>query len=469
MIYGMINILHLLFRLISHPLKVAMQKLFYVYLLITIASSLVAKADSLPGQFTLTRDSDREWTASYCFDIAVNAFEFERPMSGNMRQDYWQVTNDLFELQYEDINQESAAIIQRKDGAVFRCTSISMQTYTDLPEKNYLAFSTFSDGGVTVYTGYFSGSVKINSNWQKTELTAQYVPLTGNNILARDIHSLDPQYIYFGPQKSVERDGSITVIDPAIPSTAREMILSTMPQVNIEIGTLFGAVQSTPFIVLMAGGELQSVSGISMKAGVQKNQVAYTLKGKGIIKIANKNPSWFAKHAAHEVIHLWQGEVWNNLGEDHPRMHEGSADALAYEFMHRRGFYTEEQYQKVWQKAESKCTALLEKSSIHEGPSNGNFDIVYQCGAIVNRLAGALVNPSNPGQGIWTFWGRMAERQKNNQNSSESEQLFFEALSSFDVKPDKQTALQRFLERKPEDPASALGTLKQALGISAAN
>ena len=51
------------------------------------------------------------------------------------------------------------------------------------------------------------------------------------------------------------------------------MILKTMPKVNVEIGALFKAEQSAPYMVLMAGGELLKYEGTSLKAGVQKTKL----------------------------------------------------------------------------------------------------------------------------------------------------------------------------------------------------
>lgn len=432
-----------------------------------LAAYLAVGGAPVGGDFVLERNGAETWTANYCFDDVVEAFKFERPMSGDMRQNYWKAADGAFTLTYETIGRESIAVLKRKDGTAFKCGSVNLSTYTKLPEKNYLAFSGFSDGGASVYTGYYMGTAQVAGEWRPTSLRANYVPLDGNSVITRDSENLVHQFVYYGPQKLEEKNGAIAVIDPVVPAAAREVIFDVIPQVNEEMAYLFRHKQTEPYMVFMAGADLNSHDGYSVKAGTQENQINYSLSGRQVIEIAMQEPSWYAKGAAHEVIHLWQTEVWEKLGHDQPWMHEGSADALAYEVLHQTGHYTDEKYAAVWNNAENECVIGLAKSSIYMAAQTGNFQTVYHCGAVVNYLVGGVLDNNDYGAGISRFWRAMAAWPEADRKTDQSELLFFRTLTKLGVEEERQAAIREFLAVKPEEPAQALHRLKYRLGLEA--
>lgn len=431
-----------------------------------ILTATSAAANPVAGKFTLKRLSQNEWLANYCFDAPVQGVKFTRPMSGDMRQKYWAPADEKFKLYSETIGRESVAVLQRADGGLFECAAIKLQTYTNLPEKNYLAFSEFSDGGVSVYTGYYTGQAMFQGYWEDTALTASYVPLDGNHVITRDAEQLVHQFVYFGPQQIEEKDGSVAVVDPAVPTGARKAILETLPQVNLEMSYLFQRENNDRYMVFMAGGELNSFDGLSVKAGVQENQINYRLSGRQVVEIAMRDPNWYAQSAAHEVIHLWQNKVWNKLGHDEPWMHEGAADALAYEVMYRMGQYSQEKYNEVWDRAEQDCIYYLQKSSVYRGAETGNFKIVYHCGALINHLVGGVIDADDYSGGLWRFWRTMASWPDEERNTAKSEELFFKTLTKLGVHEVRQGAIINFLAVKPEDPVQAVNMLKYRLGLA---
>ncbi|MBO6505248.1 MAG: hypothetical protein JJ850_09985 [Kordiimonadaceae bacterium] len=424
----------------------------------TAASAEDATSD---GTFTLERVEADLWRAEYCFDEPVDAVAFTRPLEG-MRESHWTSVSDEMKL----VHENGAAKLVSKNGSAFRCGSVDVKTYTALPPKNYYAFSPFSTGGMSVYTGYFTGDVQRDGTRQPFNLEAQFKGLPGEQVLGYDLSNLVHQYVYFGGEQLHRFDGLTAVIDPAIPTSARDVIVGSIPEVNAELSTLFNLKPSEPYLVYMAGGELDAFDGTSIKGGTQKNQILFTLKGRGALRIAEEDPTFFAKLTAHEVIHLWQRDIWPGLGDDFPWMHEGSADALAYELMRRTGHYSLDQYENAWSSAQQKCAERLEISSVHLGPAKGNFRVVYECGALVNWLMGALLNPSEPGQGIMTFWQSMAALPAEARATGESETLFFTQLSALGVTPVKIERLRSFLDEQPGNPAAAIEALKSDLGVT---
>lgn len=426
-----------------------------------LSSASMAEDAPSDGKFTLSRLEPDLWRAEYCFREPVEAIAFTRPLEG-MRESHWTSVSDELKL----VHENGAATLAAIDGSAFICGSVDVRTYTALPPKNYYAFSPFSTGGMSIYTGYFTGDLQRNGTLQPFNLEAQFKGLPGEQVLGYDLNKLVHQYVYIGGEQLHQFDGLTAVIDPAIPASARDVIVGSIPEVNAELSTLFNSKPSEPYLVYIAGGDLGAFDGTSIKGGTQKNQILFTLKGRGALRIAEKDPTFFAKLTAHEVIHLWQRDIWPGLGDDYPWMHEGSADALSYELMRRTGHYSIEQYENAWSSAQQKCAERLEVSSVHQGPAKGNFRVVYECGALVNWLTGALLNPNEPGQGIMTFWQSMAALPAEARATSESENLFFTQLYTLGVAPEKIQRLRSFLDEESVSPSVAIEDLKRDLGVA---
>lgn len=268
------------------------------------------------------------------------------------------------------------------------------------------------------------------------------------------------QFVYFGRQQAVDSDGVIAVFDPAMPAGARQNILQTMPAVNELLAREFGFRPASPYMVLMAA-DLDAFDGYSVKGGTQLNQILFTLKGREVVALMQRDPSHFPRLTAHEVIHLWQEEHWfQSLDDGHPWLHEGSADALAFEILRRIGIYDREQYQHAWQATEDRCLDLLAETSVRDAPEAGMFDAVYACGALVNRLVGEALSPDDPGAGVIRLWWAMSDWPEA-QRRVAGDPLFFTTLESLQFSSGQVEALRRFLTRNAESPVAELARLRQ--------
>lgn len=409
------------------------------------------------GEFELKRKDVDSWTARYCYSAPVEAMRFERPFPG-LRENSWSVADDAYELTFRD----DMAELRRRDGASFECASVELETYTVRPEKDYYAFSPFSDGGISVYTGHLMGPVLIGGEWQQIELDARYIGREGERILTREPGKLVHQFVYFGQQDILETEGVVAVIDPAMPGVARQNILDGVPAVNALLKEKFDFEPAEPYLLFMAT-ELDAFDGHSVKGGVQPGQVLFSLKGRGVTALLEKNPTHFSKTTAHEVLHLWQVEHWfDTMGNDHPWMHEGSADALAIEIMRMTNIYNTARYEDAWATVESDCVDALDETSIHAAPENGRFDVVYSCGALVNRLVGEAVNPDNPGDGLIAFWQAMATWPEE-ERKMPSEKLFFQTLEKLGFSFEQRNELAAFLKFQGGEGAATVQLLRRTL------
>jgi len=414
----------------------------------------------ITGRFSFERLEPDVWRAKYCFDEPVDAVRFERPIEG-MRQSHWRTLLPEFELIH---SPDGSAHIQHRDGVVFKCTGVEIDSYTEVPVKNYMAFSKFSDGGMSVYMGYYTGTVFKDDEWQGYTVSATYRGMEGERIITRDPGALDHQFVYFGRQKVVETPEAITVVDPAMPELARRGIEHSLPKAGRLLAEVFNYTPSEPYQVFMAAGELASRDGSHTKGGTLKNQILFTLKGRRIVEQAVSTSDFYPTLAAHELLHLWQREVWHEqLGNDAPWMHEGAADALAFELMYRTGVATRDQYETQWQKAESQCADFIRETSVARAPGEGKFKVVYRCGALVNRLVVEALSPESPGDGIFRFWQAMAAWDEKTIRQTPSVSLFKMTMEKLGFDTQQIIALGRFTGEQHADGQASIDSFRKIL------
>jgi hypothetical protein len=426
----------------------------------SVAATIAAEAlADVRGHMTLTRAGDSKWRADYCLDEPVEILGFGRPIR-DMRRTHWRAVGDALVFSHTG----ETATLRRRGGGTIRCASVLMDTYTAIPQKNYMAFSVFSDGGVSVYTGYFLTSVYKDGAWHDVTMTATYQPREGEQVIARDPSTVGYQFVYFGPGRVKQRPEATFVVDPAIPPAARDGVFTALPQAIAQLELLFGYSPAEPYLVFMAAGELETSATDHTKAGALPGQILFTMKGRGSARWALRQPLYFPAFATHEVVHVWQKTVWGDaFGADQPWVHEGAADALATELMRRAGAYSEEEYAKAWVDAENRCADHLADISVHDAAGEGVFDAVYRCGALVNHMVAQALSPGAPGDGLVRFWRAMAAWDKATINFIPSETLYFDTMRRLGFSAAAVEALEGFLADRPEDARAAIAGVRAAL------
>lgn len=415
------------------------------------------------GDFQLTRLDDGAFRAEYCLDRPAAALRFDRPID-RLRATSWRVEEPAFTLAVAD---DGTAELRRADGAPFVCAALRLALFTELPPANYYAFSTFSDGGVSVYTGYLMGSALVAGEWLEAELSASYRGRAGERVVTRDPERLVEQFVYFGRQEPLATGAVLAVVDAAMPSGPRARILDTLPAVDAMLAEELGFRPASPYTVFLAT-DFDAFDGYSIKGGTLADQILFTVKGREAAGEIAREPMRYAKLAAHEVFHLWQNERWfEALGEDYPWVHEGSADALALEALRRSRAMDGAAYAAAWAATEARCVELMGETTVHAGPSADRFEIAYACGALVNRLAGELLDPADPGRGLIAFWRAMAERPESVRRSA-SEPLFFETLELAGAPASKVAALRALLDLEGADPRAAIAGWRARAAASGA-
>ena len=435
-------------------------RLLALFICMLIAETNIA-AD-LSGSLSFKQSGANRWQLHYCFNSPIKEFQFSRSMTGNMHADYWDFPSDEFDFKQEE---DGTHTLSRADNKPFRCFDLHVKTYTKLPEKNYLAFSEFTDGGVSVFTGYYQGVARTEEadNWQETKLSVAYIPLEGNSVYKLPDTELGEQFVYFGPSKADEIPSGKLVVDTAIPKEVRDDLVLGIKSVNEYLQSLFSAEETPEYLIFIAGGELLTTDGISIKGGARPDQLLFTFKGTGTLGIIEKEPRWLPTFIAHEVSHLWQHKIWEKLGEDQPWVHEGGAENLARAVLKQSGIFTPDEYSEEMGRLERRCVRNLNKSSVYAGGETGNSKVFYNCGNVVYDTVAQTLNPKDRADGALTFWQALAAHPAEKRNASESEKLVFETFKELGLSDTALEAIRAFLQEKHDDPEAAIETMKQAV------
>ncbi|MDX1636444.1 MAG: hypothetical protein R3281_00650 [Balneolaceae bacterium] len=165
-----------------------------------------------------------------------------------MRKDAWQIMDADFEL----VHTDRTAKIRRKDGKPFNCAAVELQQYTERPQADYFDFSAVSDGGASVFTGYFLSQVRVEDNWYDTILKAKYIGSEGEKAITREPGRLVEQFDYYGTQDPLETDGIVAVVDSALPANITSNITETISAVNALLAETFDFYPKEPYLVLIA-------------------------------------------------------------------------------------------------------------------------------------------------------------------------------------------------------------------------
>lgn len=419
----------------------------------------------IDGHFELKQTSASLWTATYNLNRTVDQIMFDR-VAWAYQKEAWHIPDPDFLLEYREIDGYLRAVLSRKSGKLFKSFSLETAPFSELPEKGYYAFSGFSDGGMSVYTGYFDGIAIIDGQKYDLDLNASYIPLAGNSIITREKDKLVQQFVYFGPEQAIEEEISTLIIDPLMPKDIVERTKKALPLVAKTLSGIFDFKPSTSYQVFIAGADLHLKEVSSSKGGALKRQLLFTYKGEGAIRYEQKHPEHLPIFVAHEVIHLFQHDLWPKLGVKHPWMSEGSADALAIELMLREGIISNASYVSEMKKSETGCIEGLKKTSIDKAVDNNEWRIVYGCGAVIHWLLADALEEKHQGLDLLSIWRSMALQPLDIRNQ-DGKVLYYQVLKSLGFTQSELDAVDRFLVMKPDDPVAALNALKTRLGVTA--
>jgi hypothetical protein len=337
---------------------------------LAVASAL---ADAIDTRITVGRNAGG-WLVEYVFAEPVRAMVFG-PSVMEYRADKWNILTEG--LAIESVEGEDRLV-----GAdVFTKVTVAVAPHDVFPPKNYVPSSAFSNGGSTLFLGFFHADL-IAPDGETLEMNPKF-ELHGRDgevaIMPSQVERGLRVFAYFGPQKPVETGHARLLIDPRTPPWLLDVITSLVPDVTkLYAGGLGFELPEKPLIMIGAG-RIDSQDGYSVKGGALNGHIMITLRGKGLYEDSHR--AMFEKLLAHEIAHLWQdGPGESPIGQKDPWVHEGGADALAVAALQRLGYWDDKQVASFKDRTVSQCDDQLGDRTLAEAVEGGDWGPVYSCG-----------------------------------------------------------------------------------------
>jgi len=399
---------------------------------------------SIDGKFTLTRVATEQWSAQWCFSKQVDKLIFG-PVVGTYRTSSWDLDDTNFVLG----SHEGEEAIARIDGKNFSCVEARIRPYEFISEKEYVSFSRFSTGGMTVFTGHMIPWVMIDGTPYLVNFEENFVALGGEITLAASSNIDNRRFVYFGPDDQVKSSGSVSIIDKNVPDWLQNLLGETLNSIQTIFTRDLKYTPDDPYVFFIGAGHLNDLEGYSIKGGALDNQVQFTLRGKDILNKKDWTSKDFPRLVAHEIVHTFQSKTWLINGGHLPWLTEGGSDALAFDILQKSKIWDNDFYLKYKKSIFGRCTKGGSGFAIKTVHELGRYDLAYSCGAVVNWLAADLVRKYQPSATSIDIWATMARDEKG--ASVNYEKIFIEALMKLGLSDKDRKNLLSFIETKHPD------------------
>ncbi len=347
-----------------------------------------------------TRDA---WELVYTLPRPLAKVQFRRRGYPN-RIAKWRVTTPGLAI----VREGDEDIVRAADGHPFTTFAIDIATYADHPEKDYQVFVPYSDGSALVYTGSFDvGAPGDGEDAPRTHFT--FVPRDSERVLVAGEIAPGPRrwttsdqgtYVYFGSTTPVVGDGFVAVVDGAMPSWLRTPMESLLPAVFRLYASRTGApLTFKPMVFLSYRAEEAGRRGFSVDGGSLPDLIQLEVRLDEAHRRGDDERvrDEVGRVLAHEVAHLWNAQMFHHETHAADWMHEGGADAFAYEALRILGRISPEHLREAEAEAFSSCLLATRLGPVRAANVPGRFKQLYWCGHLVTHLTGDALG----------FWGRL--------------------------------------------------------------
>ncbi|MQA19298.1 hypothetical protein [Rugamonas rivuli] len=341
-----------------------------VVLALPMAAALCA--EPLPVQVRLTHVAPDTWRADYQFSQPVTAMRFE-PV-GDLRKFAWKVLTPGVALTTGATYDALAAT----DGKPLRQLSVEISAIDQPLGKYYLATDRFSDGGRLIYLGFLQGEALQDKAVRDIAANFTLQGLGKENVLMPAVATAPAgsatPYAYFGPQSPVTAGEGQVLLDPQLSAWAKSLLLDTTAKMSVYYSAAYGQKLRQPMLLMVAVNDT-TTPGLSFKGGVIGAQIAYRLGGTALLTPESpKKREIITQVVAHEMAHLWQGNVRRGgvSEQSPPWVHEGGAEAMALDGLLRTGIWSAEQGKAYTDATLGECEKLEHSFATYRG--------IYACG-----------------------------------------------------------------------------------------
>lgn len=377
---------------------------YFIAIAVAILALLLwfAPADSQIRLITLSK-SDLGWTVTYQLNEPVTQLEFVRSPNES-RAARWQPLTENIEIAWRN----GSEVIRSKNGEAFSEAAFILDaSYTTLP-KDYAPFSPFSDGGMLIHTARFFACADqcgaAHHEWpMAVSLTTNDYMLVDGQLRLDFYEWLDRdsgRAIYIGSQPPETFSALVAIIDPALPSSLRESMITELPMIMSYYTKQLGALSQTP--TLFASYSDFNGDYYGHQGGVLPNQVFMHWYGKqALTNVDEQNTLWFF---AHEIAHLFQGAGLKYSSSDEAWIHEGAAELMSYLYTDTKLARSNQLVQEAVRKAQTECVASWPASEPFINVGRVNFKAHYSCGLVANADLHAQLQANGVGSGIFALW-----------------------------------------------------------------
>lgn len=396
-----------------------------------IFSSAHAAEPKLSAQVTLTVTGRTGiMYAEYRLSNPVKTLKLARE-AGTAREEMWTPAT-------KGVKVDHSSVVST-DGRAFDHFILRINPYTKFIDLNYAAMQRFSDGSVSLFTGYFG----IEGGYKQTSFAFRSpdrpVIVYGKRVSGgyRISPEDDGTFAYFGKIKPVETDDAMLILDPDLPAWMSRELAEEVPATVAYYTRRLGARQQRKPFLLFNWTQRDQKGVTDYKGDTLPSNIDYTLTGAGWAADKPYNHGVLSALITHELAHLWNAYRYQpvNFADDGGNwLPEGQAQTAAIEIGAIKGWISIDDSLKLYGDAVNNCLGAPGDMPVQE--QTGSDAVIYGCGVTFNLLAAAALHNKDSKLDFFDLWKRIYATADRGRYSEATYSAALRALSGDDALAD---------------------------------
>lgn len=265
-------------------------------------------------------------------------------------------------------------------------------------------------------------------------------------------------YVLFGQVETVENDGMVALMDPALPSWISRQVGDFAPRVGAYYARRLGPGQTDhPTVMISWRGPTERVT--SMGGSVVPGLIVMSFEGSGVLHPTAEMLSVSRWFIGHESAHFWLGQSVRYEYARDMWITEGGADLMAVRALNALDPAYDARAEL--QKEVDDCVSLSRGRSVVTAAERGEHRAFYACGAVFAMAAEGAQKQRNGGD--WFDFLKPLLRQPDGVLSREE---WLTALTRVSRDPSLRGDVERLLDQGAGDPSAVIARLFQRTGVA---
>ena len=413
------------------------------------------------------------WSATYELSHETEFLCFQRP-AAYFRESAWGVVTPGWSFDRLGDRQTLVAT----PGSSAERVVVEFPIYTDAFAKEYEFFRSFTDGSVAIYSGHLyaswtKGVCPEDDHSEEFVRRLELKPRDGERLIVQGVVSEqgvtwdDPHgegtYIYYGGIEPLATDAMVAIVNPGAPGWLVDLLNASLPEVCRVYAERFGEPLPWKPIILFNFVDVKMSRRLST-GGTLAGLVQMSAEGSAWHQATPEAAEELFGLIAHEAVHLWNGQLYNNADSADSWMHEGSAAAFAGLMLHRSGYIADDRLAERRTQALNKCALGLRDGPLVESERRRHYDNYYTCGEIIAAWSVAAVSrPSDPKE-LFDLWRTIFELS-DPLDQRYSRETYLDALVALGADAEALEQLRQCVDDTHADPSAALATFLRRVAI----